>query len=83
MKKTKSHRSDELRREYKRSDFGPMVRGKYAGRVAKTSNVIVLDPEIAKAFPNDRVVNDTLRLLLDLAKSTRTRRRKTSRAIGL
>lgn len=80
MKKAKPHGSDELRREYKRSDFGPMVRGKYAKRIAATTNVVVLEPEIAKAFPNDKIVNDTLRSLMRLAATARTTRIKKSRA---
>jgi hypothetical protein len=42
--------SDNLRPEYKRSDFGEIVRGKYARRLSKATNVIVLDPKVAKAF---------------------------------
>lgn len=38
---------DKRRPEYQREDFGPMVRGKYAGRLRESSNMIVLDPEIA------------------------------------
>jgi len=68
MKKPKSTTSDELRPEYQRSDFGVMDRGKYAKRLSKSTNIVVLDPEIAKAFPNDKIVNDTLRSLLKLAK---------------
>jgi hypothetical protein len=59
MKKANSRRSDELRPEYKRSDFGELVRGKYAKRIAETTNVVILEPEIAQAFPNDKAVNDT------------------------
>ena len=62
--------SGELRPEYKRSDLGPMVRGKYAQRFRKSTNVVVLDPEVAKAFPNEKTVNDTLRSLLRLAKTS-------------
>jgi len=62
--------SDELRPEYRREDFGPMERGKYAKRVRESSNVVVLDPEIAKAFPNSQAVNDALRGLLELAKTS-------------
>ena len=61
--------SDELRREYKRSDFGKMVRGKYAGRIAAATNVVVLDPEVAKAFPNDEAVNEALRALINIARA--------------
>ena len=82
MKKAKSHKSDGLRREYKRSDFSAMVRGKYAKSIAATTNVVLLEPEIAKAFPNDKIVNDTLRSLLRLATtashSTRSKKRRAS-----
>ncbi len=80
MKKAKSPMSDDLRPEYKRSDFGEIIRGKYARRISKATNVVVLDPEVAKAFPNDKAVNDTLRSLLDLAKvSSRRKLRSTER----
>ena len=39
--------NDDLRPEYRREDFGPMVRGKYAARLNESSNIVVLDPEIA------------------------------------
>lgn len=64
----RKHGVSDLRPEYKRSDFGEIIRGKYARRIGKATNVVVLDPEVAKAFPNDKAVNDTLRSLLDLAK---------------
>lgn len=62
--------SDELRSEYHREDFGPMVRGKYAARLKESSNIVVLDPEIAEAFPNAKAVNDALRGLLELARTS-------------
>ena len=61
---------DELRPEYQREDFGKMVRGKYAARMKETSNIVVLDPDIAEAFPNAQAVNQTLRRLLELARSS-------------
>lgn len=60
---------DELRPEYRREDFGKMVRGKYAKQCKAASNVVVLDPEVAKAFPNGAAVNDALLGLLEIAKS--------------
>lgn len=81
MKKAKPRKQDELRSEYKRSDFGKMVRGKYASRIAVATNVVVLDPEVAEAFPNDEAVNEALRSLINLAKvSTRPTRRSKGRA---
>lgn len=47
---------DELRPEYKRSDFGTLVRGKYATRASSGTNVVVLELAISKAFPNDKAV---------------------------
>jgi hypothetical protein len=46
------------------------VRGKYARRLTEATNVVVLDPEVAKAFPNDRAVNGALRKLMRHEKST-------------
>jgi hypothetical protein len=69
MKKTDPVK-DDLRPEYRREDFGPMVRGKYAARLKESSNIVVLDPEIAEAFPNTKAVNDALRGLLELAKTS-------------
>ena len=65
MKKAKSS-SDELRAEYKRSDFKSLERGKYYERVKESSNVVVLDPEVAAVFPNSDAVNEALHSLIKL-----------------
>ncbi len=70
MKKARSEANDWLRPEYKRSDLGPIVRGKYARRMATESNVVVIDPAVSKAFPNEASVNAALRGLLKLAKTS-------------
>ncbi len=62
--------SDELRPEYRREDFGTMTRGKYATQMKESSNVVVLDPDVVEAFPNAQAVNQALRGLLELAKSS-------------
>jgi hypothetical protein len=77
MKKARRKPAGELRPEYKRSDFGLLIRGKYARRVAEATNVVVLDPQIAKAFPNDRAVNKALRGLLRDRRSSRPATRST------
>jgi len=70
MKKAKST-SDDLRTEYKRSDFGKLERGKYLERVNTSSNVVVLDAEVAAIFPNSAAVNKALHTLVDYrAKNT-------------
>ena len=81
---------DELRPEYKRSDFGKLLRGKYAARVSTGTNVVILEPAVAKAFPTDKAVNDALRVVLEMAeatarltrRSTRTPRRRRSAPAG-
>lgn len=71
MKKAKSDAVDELRPEYERSDFGTLVRGKYAARLAETTNIVVLEPEVARVFPNDEAVNEALRGLIKIAEAAR------------
>ena len=50
-----------MRAEY---DFSDGVRGKYAKRYSQGSNIVVLEPDVAEAFPNARAVNTALRKLL-------------------
>jgi hypothetical protein len=70
MKKAKTKDLDELRPEYERSDFGTLVRGKYAARIAEETNIVVLEPEVARVFPNDQAVNEALRGLIKVAETT-------------
>ncbi len=78
MKKASRKPADELRPEYKRSDFGALVRGKYAARVSESSNIAVLEPQVARAFPNDHAVNEALlKLLRDRKGSARPTVRST------
>jgi hypothetical protein len=60
---------DELRREYKRSDFAKLQRGKYYERVKECSNVVVLDQEVAAVFSNSDAVNKALHSLVEVAES--------------
>ena len=54
-----------MRVEY---DFSKGVRGKYAKRFREGTNVVVLSPDISKAFPNSKSVNEALRSLLKAGK---------------
>ncbi len=58
---------DTLREEY---DFSGAVRGKYHARYAASTNVVVLDPDVAAAFKNSEAVNDALRALLRIARAS-------------
>lgn len=71
MKKARRKISDDLRPEYKRSDFGEMVRGKYYRRYTESSNVVVLDRDVAKRFRNAREVNSALRILIGMKPEMR------------
>ncbi len=80
MKKARLGDKNELRRSYKRSDFpGGFTRGKYAHRFAAGSNVVVLNPENAAAFPNSVAVNEALGGLLQAARSAGLRIRSGGR----
>jgi hypothetical protein len=68
MKKAKFE-SDEVHQEYKREDSGEMQRGKCAKQLRESSNVVMLDPDVAEAFPTAQAVNETLRRLIQLAKA--------------
>ncbi len=80
MKKVKQTKKDELRAEYKRSDFpGALVRGKYAKRMSESSNIIVLKPEVSEVFPNEEAVNTALLSLIKLAQKMAQRAKPSSR----
>ena len=68
MKKPKKVAAGELRPAFQRSDFPALVRGKYVARLRRSSNVVVLDPEVVGLFPNAAAVNAALRSLVDIAK---------------
>ena len=65
--KKKTELNDELRPEYDmRSLLKSGVRGKYAARYRAGTNLVLLEPEVAKAFPNEKAVNDALKLVIKL-----------------
>jgi hypothetical protein len=68
--------SDDLLPEY---DFSGAVRGKYYERYRQGTNVVLLDPDIAAVFRDSVAVNDTLRLLVSLAKAKIAGQRSTGR----
>jgi hypothetical protein len=68
MKKEVDELEDELRPEYDFSKMAGGVRGKYVDRYRAGTNLVLLDPDIAHAFPTDASVNEALRLLLQIAQ---------------
>ena len=79
MKKPKSEQGvetnaeddDDMLPEY---DFGGGVRGKYFQRAIEGRLVVVLDPDVAVAFPNAESVNRALRLLVEVARNEESAR---------
>ena len=71
MKKT-SHLENDMRPEYDFASMSGGVRGKYVERLRRESNIVVLDPEVAEAFPTGEAVNAALRGVLDTARAVRT-----------
>ena len=77
-------KADDLRNEYHREDLGRGVRGKYYREYKKGTNLVLLQPEVAHAFPTSEAVNEALLSLIQVAKrsanitvsSTRTPRRR-------
>lgn len=81
--KTVKHK--EMRKNYKRKDLGEGIRGKYFEEYKKGTNLVLLSPDVAAAFPDDASVNDALRSLMKVAQQTigltkrSSRRAKTER----
>ncbi len=70
MKKNSIKKQDDydLHEEYDLSKMAIMPRGRFDPKRRIGTNVVVLDPEIAKAFPDDEAVNEALRLVLKASK---------------
>jgi len=66
---------DELRPEYDLSKLKGGVRGKYAARYAAGTNLVLLSPDVAEHFPDDRSVNTALRRLIRTARRPARRTR--------
>ena len=71
-------RSDDLRPEYDLASLKGGVRGKYYKQATGGTNLVLLDPDVARAFPDSASVNRALRLLREVA----TKSSKSGRATG-
>jgi hypothetical protein len=69
-KRTARKRPDQLRPEYDLAALGKGVRGKYYKRSTAGTNLVLLDPDVAKAFPTSESVNSALRKLVEIATGT-------------
>ena len=72
MKKANLIQSDELRAEY---DFASMkggVRGKYTRRAREGTNIVLIEPAVAEAFPTEQAVNEALKGVLNTTRAVRS-----------
>ncbi len=82
-KKFKDEKADDLRPEYDlRTLLKDGVQGKYADRYKEGTNLVLLDHDVAEAFPTDEAVNEALRLAIELTRLPRGKK-KTARNSGL
>lgn len=78
--KKKVEMDDELQPEYDLSQLlKGGVRGKYANRYKEGTNLVILSPDVAEVFPDEKAVNETLRLVMQLTKIPMARRQNISR----
>ena len=75
-----SEMGDELRPEYDlRELLKGGVRGKYVARYRAGTNLVLLDPDVAKAFPDEAAVNEALRLVIQLTEIQRGKKRSVAK----
>ena len=80
---SKAKTTDPLDRKFTLANMdGKGVRGKYFAKVSKGSNVVKLDPEIAKAFPSADAVNAALASVIEISKLTNMSRRTSKRKVA-
>ena len=65
MKRIDEDEDDDLLPEYDFSEMNGAVRGKYVERYREGTNLVLLDPDVAAAFPDAKAVNDALRRVLE------------------
>jgi hypothetical protein len=73
MKKVDAPSEGEMRPEYRREDLGKGVRGKFYKEYMKGTNLVLLSPDVAAAFPTADAVNEALRTLIKVAKASTQR----------
>jgi hypothetical protein len=80
-KETMSEMDDELRPEYDMHELiKGGVRGKYVARYRAGTNLVLLDPDVAKAFPDEAAVNEALRLVIQLTEIQRGKKEIVTKA---
>ena len=71
-KEIETELEDDLQTEYDFAQMSGGIQGKYAKRYHSGTNLVLLEPDIAKAFPTEESVNEALRLLMQVTQRLRT-----------
>jgi hypothetical protein len=69
-KESRARQNDDLRPEYDLAQLGPGIRGKYYRQAVAGTNLVVIEPELARVFRDSESVNRALRLLLETAEAS-------------
>jgi len=83
MKKARSRQVDDLRPEYDFSSLKGGVRGKYFRRFQAGTNIVRLEPELARVFPTDEAVNEALRTVVRASRAPRRSTRLPNKELKL
>ena len=75
-KNSRAERPDELRKEYDLSKLSGGVRGKYFRPASAGTNLVLIDPDLARIFPDGEAVNRALRVVAEAAKGAVSRKRR-------
>jgi len=83
MKKASSRHEDDLRAEYDFSSLKGGVRGKYYRRFQAGTNIVRLEPDLARVFPTDEAVNEALRTVVRASRASRRSTRLSNKELRL
>jgi hypothetical protein len=72
MKKTNRILAEDMRAEYDFASMKGAVRGRYTKRVREGTNIVLIEPEVALAFPTERAVNEALKGVLNTTRAVRS-----------
>lgn len=72
-------RSDDLRKEYDLSQLKGGVTGKYYRQATAGTNLVLIEPDLAKVFPDEEAVNRALRILVDAVRVANSSKRRPAR----
>ena len=67
-KKSRKKYTDDIRPEYDFSKLKKVTGKNYFQRYQRSKNLVLLAPEVVRAFPNTESINEALRLFIQMSK---------------